>query len=135
MTKVVAIEKGYFRKRRNPGDEFNVPFSKEVIEKSKWLALPGEAPEKRVIPMSRNATMVDVLKGLPEEEDPETMSAMTKATIMGERKDSRAYGLTPEAGEQPYDAPPKVQRTRKTRNDKGKKRGPRSAPKAPEVTL
>ena len=125
MIKVVALEKGYYLKRRHPGDVFYVPFAAAQIEKSTWLARVGTKkanPPRREIPEGRAAPMADVLKGIPVDDlepEPETMSEVTAAVIADEERHPKAYGLDPEA---------------KPRRRRGRPKGSRNKPKADEVT-
>ena len=130
MTKVVALAKGFYLQVRQKGDVFDVPaarFTAEVIEKGSWIAPVGTPlPPERVTPTNRNASMADVIKGLPAGEDepsPDTMSGMTEQAFAHQEAHPRAHGLDPEeVAKRPLR---KSIHKRKTRSDKGKARGPR----------
>ncbi len=130
MTKVIALDKGFYKQIRERGEVFHIPFTDAEIEKTSWLAHAGtEVPEERVIPQSRSASMADVIKGVAEEDDepaPDTMSEMTAQSQNYQKAHRRAHGLEPAAEE------PKPKPKRRGR-PKGSKNKPKPAPVA-EVT-
>lgn len=92
--KVVAIERGYYRRRRREGDVFDVHFSLDAVMKSKWMRPLGQKPPQREIPSSRDAAMVDVLKGIPAAQpEPETMSEMTAQILEEEAANPKFMGV------------------------------------------
>ena len=80
--KVVAIEKGYYRKRRYKGDVFNVHYGLAQVKKSQWMVPYGTPmPEERVVPTSRSTRMVDAIKGIPADDAPQTLSEAQVAEL------------------------------------------------------